>query len=147
VKKVQGRTVHVTPHAQFTAKIQSVVTIGKDDLTGAEATRAALILDAFKGSDSLLSSPFVRKIFFPDFPLHTLKWPELPPTQPRVDFTHRELNESQQRAVQKCLSNKEEDRLVIIVVSSTSSLSCLTSPRASGTARHRQDHRNRRRRA
>ena len=127
VKKVQGRAVKVAPHTQFTAKIKSVVTIGKDDLTGAEASRAALILDAFKGYDSILSSPFVRKIFFPDFPFHTLKWPEFPTTQPQLKFAYRELNGSQRRAVQKCLSNKEEDRHVVIVVSSTSSLSFLFS--------------------
>jgi hypothetical protein len=132
----------VTAHAQFdpTAIITSVVTVGKDDLTGAETSRASLILDAFKGGDALLTTPFVRKIFFPDYPLETLKWPALPKTQPKVNFTHRQLNESQQKAVEKCLSNKEEDRHVVIVVSSFPSLPYLISPRVSGAARDRQNH-------
>ncbi|KAF9647978.1 hypothetical protein BDM02DRAFT_3144973, partial [Thelephora ganbajun] len=112
VSKVQGKAVKVTPQTQFaaTAKIRSVVTIGKDQLTGAEASRADLILNAFKGGESLLSSPFVRKIFFPGHPLHALKWPKLPTTQPEIVFTYRDLNESQRKAVERCLSNKEEDR-------------------------------------
>jgi len=119
VKKVQGRAVKITPHTQFTAKIESVVTIGKDELTGSEASRAALVLSTFKGLDPLLSSPFVRKIFFPDYPLDALKWPKLPATQPEIDFVYRTLNESQKKAVEKCLSNKEEDRHVVIVVRPT----------------------------
>ena len=142
---VQGRAVTVTPHAQFApaVKITSVVTIGKDELTDAENCRAGLILDAFKGGNALLTSPFVRKIFFPDYPLESLKWPALPTTQPKVNFTYRQLNESQQIAVEKCLSNREEDRHVVVIVSPTSSLSCLISPRSSGTSRDRQDHCNR----
>jgi len=145
VSTVQGRTVRVTPHAQLTAKIKSVVTVGKEDLTGAEATRAGLILDAFKGSDSIFSSPFVRKVFFPNYPLHTLKWPELPTTQPKVTFSNREPNKSQRKAVQKCLSNKEEDRHVVIVVSSSCSFYFPFSLWVSGAARDRKDHCHRRR--
>ena len=120
MKKVSGKAVKVAPHAQITptAKIRSVVTIGKEELNGAETTRANLVLDAFRDGDSLLSSPFVRKIFFPNHPLHTLKWPKLPKTQPEIDFTYRKLNPSQTRAVEKCLSNEEADRHVVIVVSS-----------------------------
>ena len=121
MKNVKGRAVLVTPRTQFTANIESVATIGKEDLTRAETSRAGLILSTFEGSDSLFSSPFVRKIFFPDYPLHTLKWPELPATQPNINFTYRPLNESQRKAVKRCLSNKEEDRHVVIVVSSLSS--------------------------
>ena len=127
VSKVQGRTVKVTPHSQFTAKITSVVTIGKEELNGAETSRANLILNTFKGYDNLLSSPFIRRIFFPGYPLHTLKWPTLPTSQPRINFTYRPLNSSQQKAVERCLSNKEEDRHVIIVVSSPPPVFCLVS--------------------
>jgi regulator of nonsense transcripts 1 len=130
VKKVQGKAVQVTPHAQFiaTAKITSVVTIGKEELTGAQTSRADLTLDAFKGGDALLATPFVRKIFFPEYPLQKLKWPTLPVTQPKTAVSYRQLNPSQERAMEKSLSNKEEDRLVVIVVSSSSSLSssCFT---------------------
>ena len=144
MKKVNGKAVRVIPHAKFNAKIRSVVTVGKEELTVAEATRASLVLDAFKGSDSLLSSPFVRKIFFPNYPLHKLKWPELPGTQPKVDFAYRKLNESQRRAVEKSLSNKEGDRHVIIVVSSTPSFSIPLSRWVSGATGYGQDHCNRR---
>ena len=146
MKSVKGRAVTVTPQAQFSANIESVATIGKEGLTGAELSRAGLILDAFKGSDSLLSSPFVRKIFFPGYPLDTLKWPELITTQPTINFAYRKLNESQRKAVERCLSNKEEDRHVVIVVSSTSSFTFPTSRWAQGTARDRQDYGDRRRR-
>ena len=127
VKKVQGKAVQVTPHAQFiaTAKITSVVTIGKEELTGAQTSRADLTLDAFKGGDALLSTPFVRKIFFPEYPLQKLKWPALPTTQPKIASSSRQLNPSQERALEKCLSNKEEDRLVVIIVGPASSLSPL----------------------
>ena len=124
--------------------IQSVITIGKEQPTIAEATRAILVLNAFKGQDSLLSSPFVRKIFFPRYPLHTLKWPPLPMSQPNIEFAYRQLNGSQRKAVEKCLSNQEEDRHVVIVVSSTPSFPRLVSRRVSGAARDREDHCNRR---
>ena len=120
MKRVQGRAVKIGANVQPTANIESVATIGKEGLTVAEASRAALVRDAVKGSDSLLSSPFVRKIFFPGYPLNTLKWPRLPTTQPTINFTYRELNDSQCKAVERCLSNKEEDRHVVIVVSTTS---------------------------
>jgi Cdc6-like AAA superfamily ATPase len=55
-----------------------------------------------------------------------LKWPELPTSQPKINFTYRQLNISQRKAVEKCLSNKEEDRHVVIVVSSTPSFSPLS---------------------
>ena len=145
MKKVQGRAVRVTPQAQFTAKIKSVVTVGKEELTGAEVSRAGLILDAFKGSDTLFSSPFVRKVFFPKYPLDTLKWPELPTTQPKISFTYRDLNKSQRKAVERCLSNKEADRHVVIVVRSTSPFYILISRWVSGAARDRKDHRHCRR--
>ena len=145
VKKVQGRAVRVAPRTQFTAKIKSVVTVGKEELTGAEASRADLILGAFKGSDVLFSSPFIRKVFFPKYPLHTLEWPEMPTTQPKITFTYRDLNKSQRKAVEKCLSNKEADRHVVIVVSSSSSLYFLISRWVSGTARDWKDHCHRRR--
>ena len=122
MKEVHGKAVKVTPYSQFavTAKITSVVTIGKDELTGAETSRADLILDAFQGGDLLLSVPFVRKIFFPGYNLRTLKWPDLPKTRAEITFTYRQLNTSQKKAVEKCLSNEEEDRHVIIIVHSTS---------------------------
>ena len=129
VKEVSGKSIKVTPKTTFseTAKILSVATVGKEGLSQPEVIRASLVLSAFKGADTLLSSPFVRKIFFPDYPLSTLKWPEVPTTQPNVNFTHRELNEAQKKAVEKCLSNKEEDRHVVIVVSSISQFPCLPS--------------------
>lgn len=145
MKRVQGRAVRVTPHTQFTSKIKSVVTIGKEELTGAEASRAGLLLGAFEGSDSLFSSPFVRKLFFPGFPLHTLKWPPLPATRPKYSFAYRELNNSQRMAVERCLSNKEKDRHVVIVVSFASSFSFPASRWVSGATGDRQDHCDRRR--
>ncbi|KAF9787499.1 P-loop containing nucleoside triphosphate hydrolase protein [Thelephora terrestris] len=116
-KDVSGKSVEVVLKTKFsaTAKIEYVVTVGKEGLTIAEISRASLVLGAFEGAGALLSSPFVRKIFFPDYPLHTLKWPKSPKTQPKINFTYRPLNASQRKAVEKCLSNEEEDRHVIIV--------------------------------
>ena len=148
MRGVRGRTANVIPHARFTAKIKSITTIGKDDLTPAEASRAVLVLNEFKGSGTLLSNPFVRKIFFPGHPLDGLKWPKLPTTQSKINFTYRPLNESQKKAVEKCLSNKEEDRHVVIVVRPANQppFPYPISRRFPGTARDRQDHRNRRHR-
>ena len=143
MNSAEGRAVTVTPYTQFAANITTVATIGKEAPTGAEASRAGLILDAFKGSDSLLASPFVRKVFFPGYPLHTLKWPKLPVSQPSINFTYRQLNESQREAVERCLSNREEDRHVVIIVRSTS-FSFPISQRASGAARDRKDYGDRR---
>ena len=145
VKKVRGKAVKISPHARFaiTAKIQSVVTIGKEGLTFAESSRAALVLDAFKGGDLLLSSPFVRRIFFPNYSLDTLKWPQFPASKPGLNFTHRELNPSQENAVLKCLGNKKKDRDVVIIVSPSSPMSQrFVSPCVSGTSRDRKDHRD-----
>ena len=117
---VSGKSAKVIPKTKFseTARIASVVTVGKEGLTIAGLSRASHVLNAFKGEDTLLSSPFVRKIFFPDYPLDGLKWPKLPKTQPKINFDYRDLNGSQRKAVEKCISNKEEDRHVVIVVSS-----------------------------
>jgi len=134
-------------HGKITAKIKSVITVGKEELTGAEANRASLILGAFKGSDSLFTSPFVRKVFFPNYPLDTLKWPELPTTQPEISFTYRPLNKSQRKAVEKCLSNQEADRHVVIVVSSSSSFYFLISQWVLGATGDRKDHCHCRRRS
>ena len=140
VSGVSGKAARVIPYSQFNAQIKSVITVGKEQLNDAEATRASLVLDAFRGGDSLLSSPFVRKLFFPGYPLHTLKWPQLPTSQPEIEFTYRQLNESQRMAVEKCLSNEEEDRHVVIVVSSTPSFPPLVSRRVLGAARNWKDH-------
>lgn len=139
VRKARGRAVKVIPHAQIiaSAKITSVVTIGKEALTEAESSRAGLILDAFKGGNILLTCPFVRKIFFPGYNLETLKWPDLPKTQPNISFTYRPLNESQQRAVKKCLSGEEEDRHVVVIVSPASLSSWFSSQWVPGATRDR----------
>jgi len=139
VGEIHGRAVVVTTPTQLaaTTKITSVVTIGKDDPTRAETSRVSLILDAFKGGDMLLTAPFIRKIFFPDYPLEKLKWPALPTTHPRVNFTYRQLNKSQRTAVEKCLSNKDEDRHVVIIVSSLTSPFHRISLGVSGAAGHR----------
>ena len=147
VRDVTGKAVTVSSYSQFpsTAQITSVATIGKEGLTDAGSSRAGLILMTFQGRDVLLSSPFVRKIFFPEHPLDNLKWPQLPLTQPNVNFTYRQLNTSQRKAVEKCLSNSEEDRHVVIIVSQTP---LLPSPylilSVSGATGYREDDCNRR---
>lgn len=115
---VSGKSVQATPGFSETATVISVTTIGKEGLTNAGASRASLVLSAFKGANTLLSSPFVRKIFFPDYPSYKFQWPPRSGTQPRINFTHRPLNGSQLVAVQKCISNNKKNRHVVIVVSS-----------------------------
>lgn len=139
VGEICGRAVVVTTPTQLaaTTKITSVVTIGKENPTRAEASRVSLILDAFKGGDKLLAAPFIRKIFFPGYPLEELKWPDLPTTHPRIISSYQQLNRSQRTAVEKCLSNKEEDRLVVIIVSSFTSLFHHISLKVSGAAGYR----------
>ncbi|KAF9786645.1 hypothetical protein BJ322DRAFT_1184348 [Thelephora terrestris] len=80
-----------------TAKIEYVVTVGKEGLTIAGTSRASLVLGAFEGAGALLSSPF------------------MPKTQPKINFTYRPLNAPQRKAGEKCLSNEEEDRRVVVV--------------------------------
>ena len=69
----------------------------------------------------------------------------MPPTQQKVNFTYRQLNTSQRKAVEKCLSNSEEDRHVVIIVSQTLSFPFPSLiQRVSGSAGYREDNRNRR---
>ncbi|KAF9786615.1 P-loop containing nucleoside triphosphate hydrolase protein [Thelephora terrestris] len=102
VKGVSGKSVEVAPKTKFseTAKIEYVVTVGKEGLTIAGTSRASLVLGAFEGAGALLSSPFR---------------PKMPKTQPKINFTYRPLNAPQRKAGEKCLSNEEEDRRVVVV--------------------------------
>ena len=126
VRRVRGKAAVVAADFEFnpTATIRSVITIGKGPLTAAKMTRANLVLDAFEGGDSLLSSPFVRKIFFPDHPIHMLEWPKLPAALPVIEFTRIRLNDAQERAVEKCSSNEEKDRHVVIIVRTDPGFAC-----------------------
>lgn len=111
---VRGKAVKVTVSKNIDA-IKSVVTIGKEDPTNAESRRSIIVLEAFKGSDSLFRSPSVRKMFFPSFPTSQLVWPSaLPGPTPVVNFPYRDLNPSQRAAVEFCLCRTEKRRIGLI---------------------------------
>lgn len=111
---MNGRSARVSVK-QNVGKIQSVVTIGKEDPTSAENRRSEIVLAAFQGSQNLFDNGFLRKMFFPEFPADKLVWPSpIPGSAPPVHFPHRKLNNSQQRAVEHCLSRSEKRRVVLI---------------------------------
>lgn len=146
VERAKGKSVRIVPQTgdfDTTAVIRFVTTVGKEGLTTAGKSRANLVLVTFQGSDVLLTSPFVRMVFFPDFPLYELDWPELPPFEPSINLAHLSLNVGQIEAIEKCLSNEEDDRLVVVIVSSITRLLLLFSRRVSGTSGYRQDYRDR----
>ncbi|KAI6094840.1 P-loop containing nucleoside triphosphate hydrolase protein [Pisolithus croceorrhizus] len=109
--RVQGRTIHVQGRqAQIEVwgslrgdKIRSVTTIGKADLTSAEAYRESVTIAILKGESGLLSNPFFKVIWLPDDP------PKIPIYRGIV-----KVNASQERAIEKILSTSDKDRVALI---------------------------------
>jgi superfamily II DNA or RNA helicase len=84
-------------------KIQSIHTIGKEDLTTAEGQRATIVLKALQQSNTILQHPFVRSLWLPS---ETPSWPKRPRrAPPSIQFPYRPLNPSQAVAVENILSD------------------------------------------
>ncbi|KAG6900797.1 hypothetical protein C0993_000116 [Termitomyces sp. T159_Od127] len=129
VGRVRGRTGPLQANHSLDGKtVTSVVSIGRDDPTTAEAQRAATVLRVLQGYEQLLDdSPWIQNIFYPsddvDAPLPwPLTWSEpcgISPTCPSpVSMTlptqHLELNSSQQVAVNTMCSSLDADRITIV---------------------------------
>ncbi|KAI6128964.1 P-loop containing nucleoside triphosphate hydrolase protein [Pisolithus croceorrhizus] len=119
--QVPGRTVRVEgrqARIQILGTLQddeikSVITIGKADLTSAEACRESVILSILNGELGLLSNPFFKTIWLPDDPIH---WPPSEHVRSEIPICCGDLkvNASQERAIEKILSVSDEDRVVLI---------------------------------
>ncbi|KAI6108102.1 P-loop containing nucleoside triphosphate hydrolase protein [Pisolithus sp. B1] len=119
--QVPGRTVRVEgrqARIQILGTLQddeikSVTTIGKADLTSAEACRECVILSMLNGELGLLSNPFFKTIWLPDDPIH---WPPSDHLKSKIPIWCGDLkvNASQERAIEKILSASDEDRVVLI---------------------------------
>ncbi|KII85038.1 hypothetical protein PLICRDRAFT_116758 [Plicaturopsis crispa FD-325 SS-3] len=111
---VQGRAATIGVQGTFNgSKIKSVTTNGKEGNTTAEALRAHVVLDAMKGTQSILAHAFVRKIWLPT---ESVLWPtsRVPRRLMPLQFKNRPLNGSQKLAVNAILSISEEHRITVI---------------------------------
>jgi Cdc6-like AAA superfamily ATPase len=97
-----------------------VTTIGQQDLTSAESWREDVVLKALQGGIKLNQHPFFCSIWAPSL---AISWPPPPawdgPTEPPVSFPliyypGGTLNASQDIAVQRIVSEADNDRVVLI---------------------------------
>lgn len=129
--QVEGRAATLQLHNPFQGNsVRSIVTVGKESLTTAEGRRERIVLDAFRGSNSLLSMPFVRLIWLPSEQPDWLTTPRLPRPKLPVTPQTEHLNPSQQTAVQAIISEAASDRFVLIQgppgTGKTSVIACAT---------------------
>ncbi|KAI6041735.1 P-loop containing nucleoside triphosphate hydrolase protein [Pisolithus marmoratus] len=111
---VKGREARIDDLGPFHRnEIKSVTTIGKADLTSAEACRESVILAILKGESSLLSHPLFKAIWLPNDPIC---WPQSGDPKPQIPICcpGLETNTSQKRAIEKILSASDNDRVVLI---------------------------------
>lgn len=109
--------------------ITSVISIGRDDPTTAEAQRAATILRILQGSEKLLDeSPWIQNIWFPLDDNGPLTWPKEWSEKPEIKqetpskssiqqsapSSSPPLNPSQQKAVNYMFSPKDDHRITLI---------------------------------
>lgn len=112
-RKVDGRSVRISVKGPVQGnKILSVTTIGKEKLTNAESTREDIVLETLQCRSNILSNPFFRALWLPN---ERPVWPEYKGQRGalHVHFP-QDLNASQRAAVQRILSDKDDDRIVLI---------------------------------
>jgi regulator of nonsense transcripts 1 len=129
---VDGRTANldIARPLDNTKTILTVKSIGRDDPTTAEAQRAATVLRILQGNLQLLTdNPWIQNIWFPkpaneSGDIELLVWPP-EWTVGRADTTsaspspgdnkdRRNLNRSQQEAVDTMLSRSDTNRITVI---------------------------------
>ncbi|KIO15273.1 hypothetical protein M404DRAFT_98989, partial [Pisolithus tinctorius Marx 270] len=111
---VEGREAQIEILSSFDGgEIKSVTTIGKADLTSAEACRERVILSILKGESALLSHPFFKAIWLPKHPIWWMPSGHLTPKIP-ISCVNLKVNLSQARAIEKILSFSGTDRVVLI---------------------------------
>ncbi|KAI5980594.1 P-loop containing nucleoside triphosphate hydrolase protein [Pisolithus albus] len=112
--QVEGRQAQILLSGSLRGgEIKSVTTVGKADLTSAEACREDVILAALRGEPILLSQPFFKVIWLPKSPP---SWPSTTFAKSKIPIRcpKLELNTSQERAIEKILSASDENRVVMI---------------------------------
>lgn len=109
--KVDGRAATIKLRGNFQGnRIKEIWTVGKEDPTGAEALRAAIILKGLQQRNTILTQPFVQSIWLPN---ERITWPPRQVTRAtQIHFPYRPLNTSQTRAVAEIISNKNPISLV-----------------------------------
>jgi len=120
---VRGRSAAIHPSGSLAEGtiITSLITIGRDDPTTAEAQRAAAILRILQGSiDLLTDNPWLQNIWFPSDD-GLLIWPDnwhTPISHSAVpldgNLGRHKLNNSQQCAVNNMLSPADDHQLCLI---------------------------------
>ncbi|KZT63466.1 hypothetical protein DAEQUDRAFT_643060, partial [Daedalea quercina L-15889] len=110
---VKGRSAEVTVNRTIeqTAKILSVVTIGKDDPTAAEKERENIVLAVLQGKMSFFEQHLAQKLFgsSPVEPAYTSRT-----SKESIYLSGRRLNESQTTAVRRILSDSSRDQLFLV---------------------------------
>lgn len=112
--RVEGKTAKVTVKGMLssTSGKLAVLTIGKDDPTNAEDTRAHAIAMALQRRTGLLNLPFPRLVWLPQATPATGGQPN--PRKIGITFNQRPLNLSQKRAVEAMLDQSPKKQLVVI---------------------------------
>ena len=112
-RKVAGRSACISINGPVKGdKIISVTTIGKEDPTFAELIREDIILKALQHETNIFSIPFFQALWLPH---EQLVWPPSKgqKTVQPVQLS-RGLNPSQLAAVERILSDEDDDRIVVI---------------------------------
>lgn len=119
---VQGKDASISAARSLSNQTTgtTLVSIGRDDPTTAEAQRAATILRILQGTTQLLQdSPWIKNIWFPGDDL-CLVWPEKWSKEPQnipINSSPPDiqlLNSSQQEAVNTMLSSDDGNRITIV---------------------------------
>ena len=95
------------------SKIQSMETVGRDQQSPAESTKARLLLSALQGTINLETYPFVSEIYLKTKPA----WENAPrlASAPELYYSsNTPLNESQSSAVNAILSQDDANRVVVV---------------------------------
>jgi hypothetical protein len=113
---VRGRQVQVSVKGPVhpSGNILSVTTWGKASLTAAETSREDVVLQALQGRITLTENPFFCSIWIPSF---HISWPPLArkvSTKPLVNCLDIALNNSQDLAVRRILSEADNERAMLI---------------------------------
>ena len=113
--RVEGRQAHidVKGSVNVSAKVLSVTTVGKGTLTAAEAWREDVVLKALQGGVDLMQYPFFCSIWVP---WSKISWPPVQnvSAKPLIYCEGYSLNPSQEKAVQRIVSEENSDRVVLI---------------------------------
>ncbi len=115
VTRVNGRAATIAIQGHLSAQaLLKVTTIGRDEPTQAEGAKVMIVLAALQQSSAILNHPFTRALWLPRA---EASWTTCPSLSHKVAINFpgpRELNNSQLRAVDLILSNRDADRVTVI---------------------------------